>query len=112
MKSANNLKELSMDNSMFFDYHNEADSRSEKDADDTVVSKTLLFYKCSSKILERVSLRNSRFSFYSTPEQMFTDMSHKALSKFIRNAPTTMRWVPKQFNQGRYRDLTTGTSRN
>jgi len=63
MKSANNLKELSMDNSMFFDYHNEVDSRSEKDADDTVVSKALLFYKCSSKILERVSLRNSRFSF-------------------------------------------------
>ena len=112
MKSANNLKELSMDNSMFFDYHNEADSRSEKDADDTVVSKTLLFYKCSSKILERVSLRNLRFWFYSTPEKIFTDMPHKALMKFIRNAPTTMRWVPKQFNQGQYRDLTTGTPRS
>ena len=61
-----------------------------------------LFYKCCSKVLERVSLRNTHFTMVQPRivvpwEIRFSRhpryaIPQKALIKFIRNAPTTLRW--------------------
>ena len=60
MKAANNLRELYMDNVLFFVTGSDIDAISDLDTEDEVVSKTFLFHACSSKVLERVSMRNTK----------------------------------------------------
>ena len=79
LSSAKNLKGFYMDNfymdhTMFLRYEDE----------DTLDSNIFVFHKCSSKRLERVSIKNARFC--DKP------LSQKTLIKFVRNAPSSLRW--------------------
>ena len=91
MKTANHLRELYMDHSMFQTSDNEIDAMSDLDTtNEEVGSKNVfLFHKCSSTVLERVSMRNA---MYFVPDNEPTIMPQKALMKFISNAPATLRW--------------------
>ena len=76
MTSATNLKEIYMDSAQFYD-----DVLSYARAfenDDT--PDVFLFHQCQSKVLERISIRNAR------------NITQKMLIKFIRKAPTSLRW--------------------
>ena len=67
-----------------------------------LVSDVFIFHKCSSKVLERVSLHNTNYFVPIIGAGMFVQrlalqdtlkaIPQKALIKFIRNAPTTLRW--------------------
>ena len=94
MKAANNLKELIMDDcSFFFINDNAINDISNLDTDDEVVSKQFLLCECSSTVLERVSMRNTTMRVVAQTEGIFDDaIPQRALMKFIRNAPTTLRW--------------------
>jgi hypothetical protein len=82
MRSAKNLKEIIMDDSEF-----------SYPADIVLLlnleirRNTFIFHVCS-KALERVSIRNAKYlldgSCYAVPQN--------ALIKFVRNAPSTLRW--------------------
>ena len=69
MRCATNLKEIYMDGAQFcgFSHGNEDDPG------------IFLFHECSSKV-ERISIRNAR------------NITQKMLIKFIREAPTSLRW--------------------
>ena len=56
-----------------------------------LVSDVFIFHKCSSKVLERVSIRNVT-CYCGTEEIPLIDISQNALIKFIRKAPITLRW--------------------
>ena len=94
MKAVNNLKELSMDDSFFcIDNDNTINAISNLDTDDEVVSKQFLLCECSSKVLELVLMRNTMMRVVARTEGIFDDaIPQRALMKFIRNAPTTLRW--------------------
>ena len=63
MSSATNLKEIYMDGAQFY-----------------YIPTFFLFHKCSSIVLERISIRNAR------------NITQKMLIKFIRKAPPSLRW--------------------
>ena len=99
MKSANNLKELIIDNSTLVIFVDEADYIFDLENENNNEAKLFLFYKCSSKVLERVSLRNTAWCAITragivvqTLAGHLKAIQQKALIKFIRNAPTTLRW--------------------
>ena len=52
-------------------------------------SKFFLFSYCRTK-LERVSIRNAKWYGRGCPEE--TVIPQNALIKFVRNAPTSLRW--------------------
>ena len=85
MKAAHNLKDLNIDDLRLFihdtDYLDLADQR------------RYLLSECGSKVLERVSMRNTKMYVddFPGPSETF-DMPHNLLIEFIRNAPTTLRW--------------------
>ena len=107
MGSANNLKELILDNSMLCTHPNQLDAMQnvENTADDTEeeerngtdsVASTFMFHHCSSQVLERISLRNTqvRVVGQTGTNRTSTDTAipQQVLLKFIRNAPPTLRW--------------------
>jgi len=87
MERATNLKEMYMDDSDF-----EVDCVDElhqlSDLENVEHSNKFLFFHCSTK-LERVSIRNAKwFIFRDDP----TVIPQSALIKFVRKAPTSLRW--------------------
>ena len=107
MKSANNLKELIIDDLFFvsFSVNNEGvDVMSDLDDDTELDSKIFMFHKYSSKVLGYYAIGGKKTSTDAIPQ--------KGVNEMYWNAPTTMRWFQIQFNHGKYRDFTTGTSRN
>ena len=109
MMRAKSLKEVYMDNStLFLLDDSEFDVMSDLEENDDeyylsgtrvklgVRSKMCLFHKCGT-VLERVSLRNSEFLVVTLNGSEWTAKTivaipRNALIKYIRNAPTTLRW--------------------
>ena len=107
MESANNLKELIIDDLFFvsFSVNNEGVvAMSDLDDDTELDSKIFMFHKYSSKVLSYYAIGGKKTSTDAIPQ--------KGVDEMYWNAPTTMRWFQIQFNHGKYRDLTTGMSRN
>ena len=104
MNCKSNLKELCMDDSVF--HNNEWVLEYDKMADleNEEYAGIFLFYKCTSKVLERVSIKNAKFgryvrdstaSIYGGDHNFQEDIlaiPQTALIKFIRNAPASLRW--------------------
>ena len=89
MWNATNLREIYMDNSVFC--VEDVDERDQLlDLENDEYSNIFLFHKCSSKLLERVSIRNAKW--YTCGIRGETVIPQNALIKFVRNAPTSLRW--------------------
>ena len=89
MWNATNLREIYMDNSVFC--VEDVDERDQLlDLENDEYSNIFLFHKCSSKLLERVSIRNAKWVCCASDD--LTAIPQNALIKFIRNAPTSLRW--------------------
>ena len=84
MGSATNLKEIYMDGAQFHDHYWNA-----RDFETDDRPAIFLFYMCQSKVLERISIRNARTWFW---ENNGSAITQKMLIKFIRKAPTSLRW--------------------
>ena len=98
MEAAHNLKELIMDDSNFyiFDHQFAAMCDLLENADDiAVVLQTFPFHKYSSKVLERVSLRNSKQGSNVTTNAI----PQNFLMKFVCHTPTTMRWFRSNYHR-------------
>ena len=92
MMNATNLKYIYMDGSVF----EVGDVKRDKllDLENDAHSDIFLFHKFSSKLLERVSIRNAKWyvsyawgNYYNT-----TVIPQNVLIKFVRKAPTSLRW--------------------
>ena len=81
MNSATNLKEIYMDGAQFYDLFNDSDHDT-YDFEDDDHPDIFLFHRCRSKVLERISIRNARDG----------SITQNMLIKFIRKAPTSLRW--------------------
>ena len=92
MRPAQNLKKIIMDDGVF--YVTGADQFDAlSDMEDDVHSKTFIFHKCDSNVLERVSIRNARYQWYDNGSWTETIIiPQNALVKFVRNAPQSLRW--------------------
>ena len=107
LRAGKNLRELYMDNTNFVINNYEFYCMADLENDDERVSKTFLFHECGSKVLERVSIRKAgvRVESYGDREilgpvdDMVIPIPQAALIKFIRNAPTTMRWFRSNLTQ-------------
>ena len=97
-----------MDNTNFFTFNDEFYCMADLENDDEVVSKTFLFHRCGSKILERVSIRNAGVwvqtfggdgEILDPVDDMVIPIPQTVLIKFIRKAPTTMRWFRSNLTQ-------------
>ena len=89
-----------MDDSVFFVFAEDDAVLSEtaEDAEDDAVALPMwLLQRCSSTVLERVSLRNAKLVVLGRPGHH--DMPQTALLNFIRNAPTTLRWFRSNLPQ-------------
>ena len=88
---ATNLKEIYMDGSVFVNRDDEHDLLS--DLENDAHSNIFLFYQCRTK-LERVSIRNAKWYVYNDDGILDdrTVIPQNALIKFVRNAPTSLRW--------------------
>jgi hypothetical protein len=93
MLSCRNLKEIIMDDSVFFCSNQNKDgiSNLENHRDE------FIFHYCC-KTLERVSIRNAKCSNYydGTNTNM---VPQNAFIKFVRNASSTLRWFRSDLNQ-------------
>ena len=91
---ATNLKELYMDNAVFC-----AGGRENKylDLENDENSHIYLFYKCGSKVLERISIKNLRYYRYTHSGNV--PVAQNALIKFIRHAPPSLRWFRSDLTQ-------------
>ena len=70
---------------------------SDLDTEDESVANTRMVQGCNSNVLERVSMRDSRFVVLKRKiiRWMTKDpiaIPHKALINFFWNAPTSLRW--------------------
>ena len=90
MISAENLKEIYMDNTTFHDGGDGWRAHASYLEDDRYVP-IFLFYECSSK-LERISIRNAAWSNAFNPCDKTVVVPQNALMKFIRNAPSSLKW--------------------
>ena len=87
MSSAKNLKEIYMDYNVF---NGGAPLVKLSDLDNDDYSKVFLFHKCSNEGLERVSIKNARYSKIGCCTRI--KIPQTALIKFIRNSPSSLRW--------------------
>lgn len=87
LKDCKNLKEICMDNSVFYDYHTYHGRFSDLVNDEN--SDHFLFQYCSSTVLERVSIKNAR---YGGNNNTTTILPQNTLIKFVRKSPTSLRW--------------------
>ena len=91
MKQATNLKHIYMDGSVFDVWYDERYQMSDLENDEH--SDIFLFHGLSSKLLERVSIRNAKWDFVQWREGTNVPViPQNALIKFVRNAPTSLRW--------------------
>ena len=93
MEFSINLREISMDNSVFNHY-----LQDENEMSDLINHpNTFLFHKCCTKVLERVSIRNAKLAPFLSPDPK--DISQDMLIKFIRNVPFSMHWFRSDLTQ-------------
>ena len=82
---ATNLREIYMDESIFY-------TGSGKTLSDLANSSDrFLFHACGSTVLERVSIRNTKWYDFDDTEDPII-IPQNALIKFVRNAPKSLRW--------------------
>ncbi|MGK3744344.1 MAG: hypothetical protein ACI90V_011204 [Bacillariaceae sp.] len=93
MLSCKNLKEITMDDSVFYCSNQTKDGISNLENH----RNEFIFHYCC-KALERVSIRNAKCSDYYDGTNINT-VPQNALIKFIRNAPSTLRWFRSDLNQ-------------
>ena len=89
-----------MDDAVFVVYDHEIAVLSEtveETEEEAAALPTWLLQKCSSTVLERVSLRNAKLVVLGRSGHH--DMPQTALLNFIRNAPTTLRWFRSNLTQ-------------
>ena len=137
LKSIRTLKELHLDNNMFF-FHASIQNNGGNDASDDLFERTIqalnrieqygdggnhdeeddttefeamtdlnnhphtfLFYKLCHKALEGVSIRNMTACFFDDGEHhpLHHPLPQTALVKFVRNAPTTLKWFRSDLTQ-------------
>jgi hypothetical protein len=84
LRFSDNLKEIYMDNSVFF-------FGFAKFSDLINHPEVFIFHHCC-KSLERVSIRNVKHLLHG-------EISQNALVKFVRNAPSSMRWFRSDLSQ-------------
>ena len=87
MESSNNLKEIIMDDSEFVCCQTVKDIISNLEN----YRNNFIFHHCS-KALERVSIRNAKVCEMITRDEPTVVIPQNALIKFVRNAPSSMRW--------------------
>jgi len=85
-----NLKEIYLDNTTFHDGGDWWRAHASDLEDDRYVP-IFLFYECSSK-LERISIRNAAWSNAFNPCDKTVVVPQNALIKFIRYAPSSLKW--------------------
>ena len=96
MEYASKLKELYMDDSVFYDQGQSPSTPNliEKmsDLENEEHAGIFLFNECTSKVLERVSIKNAKYG--RDPEQQvdLPAIPQTALIKYVRNAPISLRW--------------------
>jgi hypothetical protein len=89
MVFSNNLKEIHMDDSIFYSIY----SKEMSNLANSAFNNHFIFHRCC-KTLERVSIRNARRHTSAEP----TIISQNALFKFFRNAPS-LRWFRSDLSQ-------------
>jgi hypothetical protein len=106
MVDSKNLKEIIMDDTDFFGERGEEYWDGHEEQEEMEILSNLenqrdkfIFYNCS-KVLERVSIRNAKWYPYG---KGCTDINEvvpqNALIKFVRNAPTSLRWFRSDLTQ-------------
>ncbi|MGK3743924.1 MAG: hypothetical protein ACI90V_010783, partial [Bacillariaceae sp.] len=88
MSSSINLKEVDMDNSVFYYYY--CDQQKDNMLDLNNHQEIFIFHHCC-KMLERISIKNAKFEDFMVDDHVVT-IPQNALIKFVRNAPPTLRW--------------------
>jgi len=90
MCSSSNLKEINMDNTVFYIYDRITDLNNHQDI--------FLFYNCC-KALKCVSIKNMKYSTLLVDNDEDVDdeqkmiLTQNLLIKFVRNAPSALRWL-------------------
>jgi hypothetical protein len=92
MRSSDNLKEIIMDGSDFF-YRTDQDSMLSNL--ENHIDK-FIFHCCRSKALERVSIRNAKWFNHNL---IINLVPQNVLLKFVRNAPSSLRWFRSDLTQ-------------
>ena len=105
MKYASNLKELYMDDSAFIDNGRELEDGRTSDLENEEHAGIFLFYECTSKVLERVSIKNAKYGGHHTEQEDVLPIPQPALIKYIRNAPTSLRWFRSDLSDANIRML-------
>ena len=98
MEDIQNLKEIIMDNSTFNSILFDDDVDALLNLNDDTRPKLFLFYKCC-KVLERVSIRNATFGKHKMC------VAQHELIKFVRSAPTTLKWFRSDLTEKNKRML-------
>ena len=100
LNNCSSLTEITMDDSMFVGYTDDGLSDIENDEH----SHKVIFWKCSSKVLRNVSIKNATYDrnegVRSSPAwrqpptviPVIVPLPQKALIKFIRNGPPSLRY--------------------
>ena len=86
LRNGKTLKEICMDNSVFYGYHSHHGMFLDLENDE--YSDRILFHRCSSTVLERVSIKNARYGRNNTTKILPQNM----LIKFVRKSPPSLRW--------------------
>ena len=104
LKNCSSLTEINMDNSTFVGYN---DGLSNLNLENEKYSKLFLFWKCSSKVLQNVSIKNARYyrnelvpEYIGLRQRLHRVCLHRvlvplpqaALIKFVRNGPPSLRY--------------------
>ena len=82
LRNGKTLKEIYMDNSVFYGYHPAMDLENDE------YSHFFLFHHCSSSVLERVSIKNAKYEGNNTTKIL----PQNTLIKFVRKSPPSLRW--------------------
>jgi hypothetical protein len=95
--NTSNLKEIIMDDSVFYcEYAQTMCHGEDEDDDDEDLTRRFIFHRCC-ETLERVSIRNAKWFLDRT--NITRMISQNALIKFVRLAPHTLRWFRSDLTQ-------------
>ena len=93
MNCTSKLKEVYMDDSEFYDNERELEVDRMSDLENEEHAGIFLFYKCTSKRLKRISIKNAKFGRFARDYIVRpVSIPQNALIKYIRNAPASLRW--------------------
>ena len=76
----------------FFDPGRDLEDGKMSDLENEEHAGIFLFYECTSKVLERVSIKNAKYGGHHTEQEDVFPIPQTALIKYVRNAPISLRW--------------------